>query len=164
VALPADPDIDRFVALVMGAVSAIRTIRGEMRIGPGTTLDVTVRPHGDDAAMFTEHRALIETLGRATLTVDPGATRPKGSALGIVGSSELYVALAGVVDVAAERQRLQKEMKKTSDTIGFARAKLDRPDFVDRAPAEIVEKEREKLFEQEALHAKLTASLGWLDD
>jgi valyl-tRNA synthetase len=44
------------------------------------------------------------------------------------------------------------------------RTKLGRPDFVERAPAEIVEKEREKLAEQEALHAKLTASLGWLDD
>ena len=163
-ALPADPGVDRFVALAMGAVSAIRTIRGEMRIGPATVLEVTVRPHGDDAAVFTEHRTLIESLSRATLTVDPAATRPKGSALGVVGSSELYIALAGVVDVAAERQRLQKEIKKTSDTIGFTRSKLARPDFVDRAPAEIVEKEREKLAEQEALQAKLTASLGWLDD
>ncbi len=159
-----DEAVDRFVALVMGAVSTIRTIRGEMRIGPGTTLDVTIRPHGNDAAVFTEHRTLIETLGRATIAVDPAATRPKGSALGVVGASELYVALAGVVDVAAERQRLQKEIKRTSDTIGFARTKLDRPDFVERAPAEIVEKEREKLAEQETLHAKLTASLSWLSE
>ena len=159
-----DVEVDRFVTLVMGAVSAIRTIRGEMRIGPGTTLDVTVKPHGDDATAFTHHRALIEALGRATMTVDPAATRPKGSALGVVGASELYVALAGVVDVTAERQRLQKEIKKANDTIGFTRTKLGRPDFVDRAPAEIVEKEREKLVEQEALHAKLIASLGWLDD
>jgi len=163
-AQPADHQIDRFVALAMGAVSAIRTIRGEMRIGPGTTLDVTVRPHGEDAAVFTEHRALIENLGRTALTVDAHAIRPKGSALGVVGSSELYVALAGVVDVGAERQRLQKEIKKTTDTIAFTRSKLGRPDFVDRAPAEIVEKEREKLVEHEALHAKLTASLGWLSE
>jgi valyl-tRNA synthetase len=162
-AQPADHQVDRFVTLVMGAVSSIRTIRGEMRIGPGTTLNVMVRPHGDDAAVFTTHRALIEALARATLTVDPDATRPKGSALGVAGGSELYVALAGVVDVTAERQRLQKEIKKTSDTIGFARTKLARPDFVDRAPAEIVAKEREKLAEQDALLVKLTASLGWLE-
>jgi valyl-tRNA synthetase len=160
--LAADPAVDRFVSLVMGAVTSIRTIRGEMRIGPGTTLDVIVRSHGEDAAVFAEHRALIEALSRATITVDAAATRPKGSALGVVGAAELYVALAGVVDVAAERQRLQKEIKKASDTIGFTRTKLGRPDFVDRAPAEIVEKEREKLTEQEALHAKLTASLTWL--
>jgi valyl-tRNA synthetase len=160
----ADPEVDRFVALVMGAITAIRTIRGEMRIGPGTTLNVTVKPHGADTATFTQHRALIEALARAGLTVDAAATRPKGSALGVVGASELYVALAGVVDVAAERQRLQKEIKRAADTIGFTRGKLGRPDFVDRAPAEIVEKERDKLAEQEALHAKLTASLSWLSE
>ena len=80
----------------------------------------------------------------------------------MVGASELYVDLAGVVDVAAERQRLQKEIKRANDSIGFMRTKLGRPDFVERAPAEIVDKEREKLAEQEALHAKLTASLSWL--
>jgi len=125
---------------------------------------VTVKPHGDDAGVFTQHRALVEALARATITVDAAATRPRGSALGVVGASELYVALAGVVDVAAERTRLSKEIKRTSDTIGFTRGKLARPDFVDRAPAEIVEKEREKLAEQEALHAKLTASLSWLNE
>jgi valyl-tRNA synthetase len=159
---PADAAVDRFVAVGMGTVSAIRTIRGEMRIGPGVTLEVTVRPDGDDAAVFAEHRALIEALARATLVLDPAATRPQGSALGVVGASEIYVALAGIVDTAAERQRLQKEIKRTADTIAFTRGKLERPDFVERAPAEIVEKEREKLAEQEGLQAKLAASLSWL--
>jgi len=159
---PADVAVDRFVAVGMGTVSAIRTIRGEMRIGPGVTLEVTVRPDGDDAAVFAEHRALIEALARATLVLDPAATRPQGSALGVVGASEIYVALAGIVDTAAERQRLQKEIKRTADTIAFTRGKLERPDFVERAPAEIVEKEREKLAEQEGLQAKLAASLSWL--
>jgi valyl-tRNA synthetase len=160
--LQPDPAVDRFVTLAMGAVTAVRTIRGEMRIAPGTTLRVTVRPADGAAAVFTEHRAMIEALARAELTIDPAAHRPQGAALGVVGGSELYVDLAGVVDVAAERQRLQKEIKRASDTIGVTRAKLDRPDFIARAPAEIVEKERDKLTEQEALHAKLTASLAWL--
>ncbi|HYE92644.1 MAG TPA: class I tRNA ligase family protein, partial [Terriglobales bacterium] len=163
VAQAPDPEVDRFVTLVMAAVSAIRNIRGEMRIGPGTSLEVKIRPAGNDTAVFSRHQALVEALARVTITVDPAATRPKGSALGVVGESELYVALAGIVDVTAERQRLQKEIKRTSDTIGFTRTKLARPDFVERAPAEIVEKEREKLAEQEALQAKLTASLSWLE-
>jgi valyl-tRNA synthetase len=159
----ADPDVDRFVALVMGAISAIRTIRGEMRVGPGPILDVTVRPSADDMRVFTGHQALIESLGRVRLTVNVAATRPRGAALGVVGDSEIYVALAGIVDTAAERQRLEKEIKRTRDSITGTRAKLNRPDFVERAPAEVVEKERDKLAEQEALLAKLTASLGWLD-
>jgi len=122
-----------------------------------------VRPGTEDGRLFTEHQALIESLSRVRLTVDVAATRAKGSALGVVGTSELYVALAGIVDTAAERQRIEKERKRASDTIAGTRAKLGRPDFVERAPADVVEKEREKLAEQEALLAKLTASLGWLD-
>jgi valyl-tRNA synthetase len=164
VVLPTDEAVDRFVALAMGAVSAIRNIRGEMRISPGTTLSVTIRPTAADAAVLAEHRTLIEALGRAAIVVDPAATRPKGSALGIVGASELFVDLAGVIDVGAERQRLQKEIKRVGDAMGFTRTKLGRPEFVERAPADIVDKEREKLAEHEALHAKLIASLGWLSE
>jgi valyl-tRNA synthetase len=162
-ALAPDEAADRFVTLVMGAVTAIRTIRGEMRIPPGTVLDVVVRPGAGDADAIDAERVLIETLARARLRVDATAVRPKGSALGVVGGSELYVALAGIVDIAAERQRLQKEIKRARDAIGFTRGKLGRADFVERAPAEIVDKEREKLAEQETLHAKLTASLSWLE-
>ena len=72
--------------------------------------------------------------------------------------------LEGLVDLAAERQRLEKEIKRTTEAIAFSRGKLSRPDFTERAPAEIVDKEREKLAEQAALHAKLVASLSWWDD
>jgi valyl-tRNA synthetase len=96
------------------------------------------------------------------VTIDSRATRARASALGVAGQSELYVDLEGLVDVAAERQRLEKEIRRTAEGIAFTRGKLARPDFVERAPAEIVEKEREKLAEQEALHAKLVASLSWV--
>ncbi|MBI4628651.1 MAG: hypothetical protein HY729_08080 [Candidatus Rokubacteria bacterium] len=72
--------------------------------------------------------------------------------------------LAGVVDVAAERQRLDKEIKRAGEAVEFLRAKLARPEFVERAPAEIVAKERERLAEQEALRAKLAESLAWIGD
>ena len=104
----------------------------------------------------------MQSLARATLTVDARATRPRASALGVVGGTELYVALEGVVDLGAERQRLEKEIRRAEEAIAFGRAKLGRPEFAERAPAEIVEKEREKLVEQEALRAKLVASLEWV--
>jgi valyl-tRNA synthetase len=104
----------------------------------------------------------VETLARATLTIDPSASRPRSSALGVVGGTELYVALEGVVDLAAERQRLEKEIRRADEAISFGRAKLERPEFAQRAPADIVEKEREKVAAQEALRAKLVASLEWV--
>jgi valyl-tRNA synthetase len=158
----ADRAAEREMALLMQAISAIRNIRGEMRLSPAQTLTATVKAAADDQPLLRTYAALIETLARARITVDPRATRPQASALGVVGQSEIYVELEGLVDLAAERQRLEKEIRRVVDTIAFTRAKLGRPDFTERAPAEIVDKEREKLAEQEALHAKLVASLSWV--
>jgi len=157
-----DATAERDMAVLMGAVAAIRTIRGEMRVPPGVTLAVTAKTAGTHGALLREHAALVQALARATLTVDPRATRPRASALGVVGGTELYVTLEGVVDLGAERQRLEKEIRRAEEAIAFGRAKLARPEFAERAPAEIVEKEREKLVEQEALRDKLVASLEWV--
>ncbi len=158
----ADPQAEREMALLMQAVTAVRNIRGEMRLSPAQTLTVIVKAAPADEPRLRAHAGLIEALARAKVTVDPRAARPSASALGVVGASEIYVELAGLVDLAAERQRLEKEIKRTADAIAFTRGKLARPDFTERAPAEIVDKEREKLAEHEALHAKLVASLSWV--
>ena len=158
----ADAAAERDMTVVMDAVTAIRNIRGEMRISPATTLDAIVRPSPEHAAVLATAAALVETLARTRLTVDPAASRPAGSALAVVRGSELYVSLEGVVDVAAERARLDKEIRKAAETVGFIEGKLARPEFVERAPAEIVEKERQRLAEQRELREKLEASLAWI--
>jgi valyl-tRNA synthetase len=158
-----DAEAEREMAVVMGVVATIRNIRGEMRVAPGVTLAATVKPGAAaSTALVRDHAPLIQTLARAAVTVDPRASRPRSSALGVVGDIEVYVALEGIVDLAAERQRLEKEIKRAEEAIAFGRAKLARPEFAERAPAEIVDKEREKVAQQEALREKLVASLSWV--
>jgi valyl-tRNA synthetase len=158
------PEAERDMGVVISVITAIRTIRGEMRIAPGAALDVTVRPTPEAVELLTTTRPLIEALGRVRLVVDPAATRGPDSALAVVAGGEVYVGLAGVVDLAAERQRLLKELGRVDDTLAFLQAKLGRPEFVTRAPAEVVERERGRLAEQEAVRAKLVASLSAVDD
>jgi valyl-tRNA synthetase len=158
----ADTAAEREMSAVMSAVTAIRNIRGEMRIAPGVSLTVTIRPAAEALALFSTAAPLIGSLARAEVQVDAAATRPPTSALGVLGAAELYVSLAGVVDLAAERARLEKEIRKASETVGFLEGKLARPDFVERAPAEIVDKERQRLAAQRELREKLEASLGWI--
>src|SRR5712692_1402221 len=150
------------MAAVMSAVTAVRNIRGEMHIAPGVALAVTIRPAPDAMPLFTTSAALIGALARCEVRVDAEATRPPTAALAVLGSAELYVDLAGVVDLAAERARLHKEIRKVTETVGFIEGKLARPEFLERAPAEIVEKERQRLAEQRELLEKLQASLGWI--
>jgi valyl-tRNA synthetase len=158
------PDAERDMAVLMQSVTAIRNIRGEMRIAPGARLAVLLRPASEHAEVIEAHRALVETLARCRLTLDPRATRPSGSALAVVGRSEIYVQLAGVVDFAGERARLDKEIRRAAELIAFLEAKLGRADFVERAPAEVVTKERERLGEQRRLKAKLEASLAAIEE
>ena len=146
----------------MQAVTAIRNIRGEMRISPGPD----ARRHREGRRPATARccastRALIETLARGARS--PSTPRRRGRApppSASSASSEIYVDLEGLVDLAAERQRLEKEIKRTDRGIAFTRGKLARPDFTERAPAEIVDKEREKLAEQEALQRQARGQPG----
>jgi valyl-tRNA synthetase len=157
-----DATAEREMALLMQAVTSIRNIRGEMRISPAHVLETTVKAAPAEERLLREHATLIGTLARARVVIDPAAIRPRTAGLGVVGQSEIYVQLEGLVDLAAERQRLEKEIRRVDEAIAFTRAKLARPDFTERAPAEIVDKEREKLAEQEALRGKLVASRSWV--
>jgi len=159
-----DPTAEREMGVVMDVVTAVRNIRGAMRIADGVTLTATLRPARGAEALFATTGPLVETLARARLRIDPRASRPRNSALAVVAGSEIYVELAGVIDLAAERARLQKEIERVKESVEFRKRKLARPEFVERAPAEIVARERERLAADEALLEKLTASLGWVDD
>ncbi len=160
-----DPVAEAEMELFMGIVSAVRNIRAEMRISPGTTLSALLRPDSREAADRLEALApLIQALARCEVRIDPGAARPAASALAVVGPVECFVPLAGLVDLAAERQRLAKEIKKSEDEVGFLQGKLARPEFRERAPREVVEREAGRLAEQQSLRAKLLESLRRLDD
>src|SRR5207249_12332794 len=93
------PDAERQMAAVMSLVTAVRNIRGEMRIAPGVTLAATLRPARDAGELFAANTALVDALARARFVVDPRATRPRNSALSIIDGSELSVDLAGHVDL-----------------------------------------------------------------
>jgi valyl-tRNA synthetase len=68
-----------------------------------------------------------------------------------------------VVDLAAERTRLAKEIEKAQKEIAFLEGKLGRADFVERAPAEVVERERTRLAEQRQIREKLSSGLAALE-
>jgi valyl-tRNA synthetase len=106
---------------------------------------------------------LIGALSRSAIAVESDARRPPQSAHAVAGDAEVFVHLAGVVDFAAERNRLVKEIEKADKEIGFLQGKLGRPEFIERAPADVVARERARLDEQRSIHEKLSASLAALE-
>jgi len=158
-----DPEAERLMAPVLDVVSAIRTIRSESRISPAVELAVTVRPASPEVATsLVSSAGIIGALARAAITVAADGARPASSAMATTPSGDVLVRLEGVVDFDAERQRLRKEIEKARKEIAFLEGKLGRPEFVERAPAEVVERERARLTEQRETERKLAASLAAL--
>ncbi len=158
-----DPDAERLMQPVIDIVGAIRAIRSESRIPPAAELAVTIKPGSATTADLVGAAApLIGALSRSVIGVAPDADRPALSAHALAGDAEVFVHLAGVVDLAAERNRLLKEIDKAEKEIAFLEGKLARPDFVERAPAEVVDRERARLAEQRRIREKLSSGLAAL--
>ena len=159
-----DPEAERLMAPVLDFVGAIRTVRSESRISPAVELQVTVKPAGPGvaAALAEGAVAVIGSLARAAVTVTSDAARPASSAMAATPSGDVFVRLEGVVDFEAEKQRLRKEIERARKEVAFLEGKLGRPEFVERAPAEVVERERERLADQREIEQKLSSSLAAL--
>jgi valyl-tRNA synthetase len=158
-----DPEAERLMAPILDFVSAIRTIRSESRISPAVELAVSVKPADPEVAgALAAGAAVIGSLARAAITVAADGARPANSAMAATPSGDVFVRLEGVVDFEAERARLRKEVERARKEIAFLEGKLARADFVERAPALVVERERARLTEQRETEQKLAASLAAL--
>ncbi|PSQ67753.1 MAG: valine--tRNA ligase, partial [Bacteroidetes bacterium QH_1_61_8] len=93
------------------------------------------------------------------LTVQPGAEKPKASASVVVGRCEVFVPLAGMIDLDQERERLRKEIEEKEEFLESVEQKLNNHQFVNKAPDEVVDRERQKrrdaTDELERLHENL---------
>ena len=135
--------------LVMDVIRGIRTIRGEMEVAPSREI-AAILECGSDASrsLLKQNEGYIVSLARlASLAIGSGLDLPEDAALQVAGDVKIVVPLRGLVDVEEEEKRLLKEIGKTDKDIEFLEKKLANPSFVERAPADIVAKEQEKLAE-----------------
>ncbi len=103
--------------------------------------------------------AIITLCRISDLAIGRGIEKPEDASIQVAGDLQIFVPLKGLVDVVAEAQRLLKEIGKLEKEIEMFSKKLENPAFVDRAPADVVEKEREKLSEVTAKKDLLEESL-----
>ena len=89
-------------------------------------------------------------------------TKPKGSATGANEFCEVYIPLEGIIDVAAEIDRLTKELGKVTKDLERTQGKLNNESFVSKAPPDVIEKENAKLEEFSSLSGKLTKNIEML--
>jgi valyl-tRNA synthetase len=150
-------DIEWLKAVILG----VRTIRGEMNIPPGKVLDILLRGGSStDRERLQQNSLYLKKLAKLNdiSWLLEGAEAP-AAATALAGDLEILVPMADLIDKDAEITRLEKEIGKLDQDIVRIRKKLDNASFVDKAPAAVVAKEKEKLAAQEQASTTLQEQL-----
>ncbi|WGO97187.1 valine--tRNA ligase [Saccharophagus degradans] len=140
-----------------GVILGVRTIRGEMNISPAKQLEVFItNADANDQRCLTENNQFLTKLAslESAVYVADASTLPP-TATSLVGSLEVHVPMAGNIDKDAELARLDKEIQKIEKDITVLNGKLSNPKFVDKAPADVVAKEKDRLDAAKTSIAKL---------
>ncbi|TGD71931.1 valine--tRNA ligase [Mangrovimicrobium sediminis] len=140
-----------------GVIVGIRNIRGEMKISLGKELTVQLRNGGeDDKRRLQENATFLKKLAKLSdiVWLEEGDEAP-AAATALVGQLEILIPMAGLIDKDAELARLSKEVTRLETELKRIAGKLNNSNFVDKAPAEVVAKEREKMQAQELALQKL---------
>jgi valyl-tRNA synthetase len=149
-------------ALIQELVRSIRNLRAEKAVAPSKKLPAQFAA-GDKADLLKSQSAMIASLSgldHSQLTIHQSLPNKPADAIAlVVGSVEAYIPLAGMVDLAADKPRLEKELKEAQSQIERLE-KLLASDFVNKAPAALVAKEREKLAGYKDTAEKIKAQLG----
>jgi len=124
----------------------IRNIRGEMHIPPEIKADILVKiAQSDVYDIINQNEEIVKFLARVKgITIGEGISKPDGSASAVGRGFEIYIPLKGLIDIDMEKARLEKEIQKLEAEIGKSSQKLKNKNFIERAPAEVINKEREK--------------------
>ena len=150
---------------VRGIIDGVRNIRGEMNISPGKPVPVLLK-QGDTAdrqRLNTNSQFLIKLAKLESITwMEEGAEAPL-SATALVGELEVLVPMAGLIDKNAELGRLNKELGKLQGEIKRLGSKLGNAKFVDKAPVQVIEKERTKLKDAETAASTLQQQVAKIE-
>ncbi|MDR1193086.1 MAG: valine--tRNA ligase [Peptococcaceae bacterium] len=162
-----DEKAEAAMGLVMETVKAARNLRSQFNIGPGKKADLILLTDdpgiAGDLAICQGYIAHLAAAGHITLG-DSRRERPRQAATAVVSGVEIFLPLAGLVDMAAEAARLKKEAEKIKGETRALEGKLANGAFLAKAPAEVIAKEEAKLADARYRLAALEARLTMLED
>ena len=159
-----DDTAEDAIASVREAIRLVRNARAEFRIPPAQPLEVLVDPGAGSPALEAE-ASLIRALARVEPLrfVDGGEQLPSsGAATAVVGSAVMAIPLEGLVDIDAERVRLTGELADAEQALARLDARLSDAQFLEKAPEEVVERERDRQRATEERKARLEELLAQL--
>ena len=160
-----DYDSEKLFRTIQQMVSSVRNIRAEMNVPDNLDVSIIIKPATPDFQdALVDHRQVFEKLLRLSdFTVDTAAERPSASASDVVDGHELYVPLTGIIDFEKEKERIRKEIGRLESFSGAVEKKLSNIKFVENAPEEVVQNERNKQRDARTNLNKMKTILADLD-
>jgi valyl-tRNA synthetase len=149
------------MSVVMEVIRAIRNIRSEKAVPPDRTIRAIAHADSEKQGILGQNRSYVITLARLSEfdLADTDAPKPEKALAAVAAGVELFLPLAGLIDIDAEVARLTKELAETEEHVSRTAERLRNPGFVDRAPAQVVEGARQQLRSLEEKRDKLAGRL-----
>jgi valyl-tRNA synthetase len=158
----ANEEADAEISWLIRVISEVRSVRAEMNVPAGAKVPLLIAGAGEETkARVARHQETLLRLARLD-SLDFGKP-PQGAVQIVLDEATLALPLAGIIDIDAEQKRLKREIDKVGSEIKQLNAKLANEKFVSRAPEHVVEEQRERKVEAEAIAAKLAQALKRLE-
>jgi valyl-tRNA synthetase len=157
-----DQDAEEKMTVIFDVVNTIRTIRWEMNVSPSQKVDVIlVSQKAEPREMLGQHMSYIQDLAKARqITVSEEVQKPESAATGVAHEVEIFLPLKGIIDFSEEERRLNKELTKIEKEHAVVTKKLSNESFLEKAPPDIIAKEKSKAQDLGEKQEKLQASLN----
>ena len=157
--LPGDPSAQDEIDWLRTFVLGVRRIRAERDIAPGKPLALQVKGGtGQERQWLQQNTTYIRVLAKVS-AITPVTTEPDDAVAALAGSMTILAPLADLIDPEAEADKLEKQLEKLNKDKQRLGNKLENKNFIDKAPAQIVQKERDKLSEIETAVTRLAEQL-----
>jgi valyl-tRNA synthetase len=162
-----DENLEGLLRQIQEVVIAVRSIRSELNVPPGKKSDLYIRVSEPAfGELLEKHIEYFRSLARVeNLVVGTDVKKPPLSASAVISGAEIFVPLSGLIDLDAEKSRLQKDLDSLKDAHEKLSKKLANADFLANAPKEIIEKEKAKKEDYQErifkLNRNLEQILGW---
>lgn len=154
--------IEEKVVIIQGVIKTIRNIKAEMNIPLTKSLDVYMRVVDKNKEKLLEENLLyIKNLAHLNyIHIGSDLEKPECSATGVLEDIEIFVPLENVIDIKAEIERLEKKLLKIEKEITLINKKLKNVDFIQKAPVDVIDKEKEKMKELVDIRDKIVKNIN----
>ncbi len=154
-------EVESEMAFLQDIIRAVRNIRNKTNIPEKQSLKLLIStPEENEAKTLVKQTSFLKQIANLeSITIDKDVAKPADTASEVVGQTQLFVPLEGLIDLDVEKERQQKKLQEFEKYLGIVQNKLNNKNFVEKAPDNVVAKERERESELLEQIAKLKGTI-----